>query len=146
MAQDGAPSGSDGEEAHSEAAAALLEACSLDERSYASIIRSYRGDDAPDPPLPLWPPPLVHFSRARSMVSKRDCTAPFLTVCAGGSLPEGVPTDADHLAATYLVSGASPSPPNVDVEEAQQACAAAMCRPPIQGPDKKHNNHRTCNR
>ena len=123
MAQDVAASDSDGEEAHSDAAAALLEACSLDERSYTSIMRSYRSDDASEPPLPLWPPPLVHFSRARALVSKRDCAVPFLTVCAGGSLPEGVPTDAEDLTAMYLVSGASPSPPNVDVEETQQACA-----------------------
>ena len=91
----------------------LLALPALKNRRYATSATAYReAHAAGEPLLPMFPPPLLPSSAARRPLPS-TCAAPFLTR-AVGSLPHGIPDDADELLGLYF-SGATRKPPNLDV-------------------------------
>ena len=91
----------------------LLALPALKNRRYATSIPAYHEAHAAGTPLlPMFPPPLLPAAAARRPLPSA-CAAPFLTR-AVGSLPRGIPDDADELLGLYF-SGATRKPPNLDV-------------------------------
>ena len=66
--------------------------------------------------VPLFPPPVEEEALDSRRGLPSTWSTPFLTTLAG-ALPHGpAPLDVDEVCGTYLVSGASKLPPNVDVD------------------------------
>jgi hypothetical protein len=83
--------------------------------AYAITLDDYRKRFETDHPLTLFPPPVLSAAVDSRRGLPSTCAAPFLTSIAG-SLPHGPPSCIDECLGTYLVSGASKAPPNIDVD------------------------------
>ena len=126
-ASDAAPSTDDAEPLKlTEAALSLLSlAPTMKRESYAFSIDEYRNKyHSTDGPLPCFPPPpasLPKYKGSQTMPSSHS--TPFVSALAG-DLPRGCPSCAEEAIATYLVGGASSSPPNVDVDFQSVECSS----------------------
>jgi len=105
-------------------------------RVYATSLADYkRRYDGLRGPLPCFPPPSqssLQLPRHRGVEQLPSSHAtPFFTVDAGG-LPRGVPPSVEGMVSTYLVGGASRTPPNIDVDFAPvDVCSNGEARSPF---------------